>query len=50
MATKEKGEKPKKSARKPATQSAAPKDHTGVGLPVGQLDSTAASLIGMAIW
>jgi len=34
MATKEKGEKPKKSARKPATQSAAPKDHTGVGLPV----------------
>ncbi len=34
MATKEKGEKPKKSARKPATQSAAPKDHTGVGLAV----------------
>ena len=34
MATKEKGEKPKKSARKPATQAAAPKDHTGVGLPV----------------
>ena len=34
MATKEKGEKPKKSARKPATQAAAPKEHTGVGLPV----------------
>jgi large subunit ribosomal protein L5 len=34
MATKEKGEKPKKSARKPATQAAAPKDHTGVGLAV----------------
>ncbi len=34
MATKEKGEKPKKSARKPATQSAAPKEHTGVGLAV----------------
>ena len=34
MATKEKGEKPKKSARKPATQSATPKEHTGVGLAV----------------